>query len=60
MADFGYTWENKDCTAYSTRHMPRALLRRVKVLASQEDESVEFVLNQALDLGITQLERRGK
>ena len=60
MADFGYTWENKDCTAYSTRHMPRALLRRLKVLGSQVDESVEFVLNQALDLGITQLERRGK
>ena len=60
MADFGYTWENKDCTAYSTRHMPRALLRRLKVLASQVDESVEHVVNQALDLGITQLERRGK
>ncbi len=60
MADFGYTWDDKDCTAYSTRHMPKPLLKRLKVFASQIDESVEFVLNQALDLGITQLERRQK
>ncbi len=60
MADYGYVWDDKDCTAYSTRHMPRALLRRLKVAASQIDESVEFVLNQALDLGITQFERRIK
>jgi hypothetical protein len=60
MADFGYVWDNKDCTAYSTRHMPKVLLRRLKVLASQVDESVEWVLNQALDLGLVELERRLK
>lgn len=58
MADFGYVWDEKDVTAYSTRHMPRPLLRRLKLLAGQMDHSVEWVLNQALDLGITQLERR--
>ena len=56
MTDFGYEW--RDTTAYSTRHMPRALLRRLKVLASQTDQSVEHVLNRALDMGITQMERR--
>ena len=60
MADFGYVWDDKDCTAYSTRHMPKVLLRRLKVLASQKDESVEWVLNQALDLGLVELERRIK
>ncbi len=58
MADFGYTWDEKDVTAYSTRHMPVALLKRLKVLSSQLDHSIEYVLNQALDLGITQMERR--
>jgi predicted transcriptional regulator len=38
--------------------MPKVLLRRLKVLASQVDESVEWVLNQALDLGLVELERR--
>jgi len=58
MADFGYVWDGKDVTAYSTRHMPNALLKRLKILAGQMDQSVEWVLNQALDLGITQMERR--
>ena len=60
MADFGYVWDNKDVVAYSTRHMPNALLKRLKLLAGQMDQSVEWVLNQALDLGITQMERRGR
>lgn len=60
MSDFGYVWDNKDVTAYSTRHMPNSLLKRLKLLAGQKDQSVEFVLNQALDLGITQLERRAR
>lgn len=60
MADFGYVWDDKDTTAYSTRHMPNALLKRLKLLAGREDQSVEWVLNQALDLGITQMERRGR
>ena len=55
--DYGYSWDEKDYCHYSTRHMPRVLLKRLKVLASQRDESVEFVLNQALDLGLTRLER---
>ena len=58
MADFGYSWEKSDTTAYSTRHMPKVLLRRLKVLASQMDQSVEWVLNQSLDLGLVEMERR--
>jgi len=58
MADFGYVWDNKDVTAYSTRHMPNALLKRLKLLAGQMDQSVEWVLNQALDVGLTVMERR--
>ena len=58
MTDFGYTWDDKDVTAYSTRHMPKVLLRRMKVLASQMDQSVEWVLNQALDVGLSAMERR--
>ena len=58
MVDFGYKWPDEEVTAYSTRHMPKVLLRRLKVLAAQTDQSQEFVLNQALDLGLSQLERR--
>jgi len=60
MADFGYTWDERDVTAYSTRHMPKALLKRLKDVANRLDESVEHIVNQALDLGITQMERRGR
>jgi len=58
MADYGYVWDGKDVTCYSTRHMPQALLARLKVLAAQLDQSVEWVLNQALDVGLTIMERR--
>jgi len=58
MVNYGYDWENKQTCAYSTRHMPNALLKRLKILATRMDQSQEFVLNQALDLGLGQLERR--
>ena len=57
MADYGYDW-GEDVVAYSTRHMPKALLRRLKQLATKMDQSVEYVLNQALDLGVTKMEGR--
>ena len=60
MVDFGYVWDNKDVVAYSTRHMPRPLLRRLKQLAASMDQSVEWVVNQALDVGLTVMERRGR
>lgn len=55
--DFGYEWDRDQYVHYSTRHMDKTILRRLKVLATQMDESVEYVLNRALDLGITRLEK---
>jgi hypothetical protein len=56
--DFGYNWDTNDFCHYSTRHMSKALLKRLKVLATRTDNSVEYLLNRALDLGVTQLERK--
>ena len=60
MPDYGYNWKLQETCAYSTRHLLVVLLDRLKRQAKKQDQSVEFVLNQALDVGLTVLERRGK
>lgn len=57
MPKFGYDWQDKDTVHWSTRHMPLVLLKRLQVLSARMGHSREFVLNQALDIGLSQLER---
>jgi len=38
--------------------MPVVLLNRLKAVAKAMDQSVEWVVNQALDVGVGVLERR--
>lgn len=58
MPQFEHDWGDEDqYVTYWTRHMPLALHKRLKMLALRRDESMEMVLNKALDRGLTELER---
>ena len=57
MPNYRYDWDKADVVAWSTRNMPRVLLKRLQVLATKMGHSREFVLNQALDIGLGQLEK---
>lgn len=43
---------------YSTRNLRKDLHRRLKMLAAGRDETMDVILNRALELGLKALERR--
>jgi len=58
MPQYEHNWGDKDSyVTYWTRHMPKALHNRLKLLALRREESMEMVLNRALDRGLSELER---
>lgn len=58
MTNFGHDWDDKEVAHYSTRHLYKVLLKRMKVLSAAHEVSVEYVLNRALDIGLGVLERQ--
>jgi len=50
--------DGQQMTAYTTRHLRRDLLKMARVEAALGDETIEYVINEALAIGLPELRRR--
>ena len=57
MGNYRYNWEG-EFVKFTTRHLPKVIHQRLKLMSINTEESIERVVNKALDLGLQQMERQ--
>lgn len=60
MPDYDYKWGDKKTVHWSTRHMPIEIRDKIKRLAEKMDHSSEWVVNNALAIGLAILEKEAR